>query len=335
MRNDTRRKFHGYTSTVAKINDVDSAYESFNVTPSVQQVMEERIQQSSSFLQSVNVQGVDEIKGEKVGLGVGGPIASRTDTTQSERVTRDPTSFDSNTYECFQTNFDTHLTYAKLDAWAKSKNFQTMVRDAILKRCALDRIQIGFNGQSIAANTDIVKFPLLQDVNKGWLQHYREQAPARVLKDGKNAGTITVGPGGDFENLDALVMDAVSGLIDPWHRRDTNLVAILGSDLLHDKYFPMVNKTQAPSEQLSADIIISKETVGGKAAVQVPFMPDDTIIITRLDNLSIYYQEGARRRHFKDNPARNRIENFESSNEAYVVEDFGCGCVIQNIKIVR
>ncbi|MGO1068417.1 phage major capsid protein, P2 family [Lysobacter sp. CA199] len=335
MKNPTRIKFNSYSATVAQLNGVDDATKSFNVAPSVQQKLEQRIQESSSFLKSINVQAVDEIKGEKVGLGVGGPIASRTDTTQGVRATRDPVALDNRGYECFQTNFDTHLTYGKLDAWAKFPNFQTMVRDAILKRCALDRIQIGFNGESVAANTDITKFPLLQDVNKGWLQHYREQAPARVLKDGKTAGTITVGPGGDFENLDALVMDAVAGLIDPWHRRDTGLVAILGSDLLHDKYFPMVNKTQPPSEQLAADIVMSKETVGGKAAAQVPFMPDDAILITRFDNLSLYYQDGGRRRYIQENPSRSRIENYESSNEAYAVEDFGCGCLIENIKIVR
>ena len=45
-------------------------------------------------------------------------------------------------------------------------------------------------------------------------------------------------------------------------------------------------------------------------------------LITRLDNLSIYWQEDTRRRSVIDNPKRDRIENFESVNEAYVVEDY-------------
>ncbi|MCW0033895.1 phage major capsid protein, P2 family, partial [Burkholderia pseudomallei] len=52
-----------------------------------------------------------------------------------------------------------------------------------------------------------------------------------------------------------------------------------------------------------------------------------------LSNLSIYYQEGARRRTLKEVPERDRIENYESSNDAYVVEDFGCGCVAENIEL--
>ncbi len=30
---------------------------------------------------------------------------------------------------------------------------------------------------------------------------------------------------------------------------------------------------------------------------------------------------------------KNRIENYESSNDAYVVEDYGLGCLIENIEL--
>ncbi len=43
------------------------------------------------------------------------------------------------------------------------------VRNAIIKRQALDRIMIGFNGVSRAKTSDRSANPLLQDVNKGWL----------------------------------------------------------------------------------------------------------------------------------------------------------------------
>ncbi|MHB0564152.1 P2 family phage major capsid protein, partial [Escherichia coli] len=34
-----------------------------------------------------------------------------------------------------------------------------------------------------------------------------------------------------------------------------------------------------------------------------------------------------------DNPKRDRIENFESVNEAYVVEDYRCAALVENIQI--
>ena len=51
------------------------------------------------------------------------------------------------------------------------------------------------------------------------------------------------------------------------------------------------------------------------------------------DNLSIYWQEDTRRRSVIDNPKRDRIENFESVNEAYVVEDYRCVALVENITI--
>lgn len=336
MRNATRKLYTALVQQIASLNGVDDATVKFAVEPSIQQRLETRMQESSEFLGRINIVGVTEQNGEKLGLGVGSPIASTTNTTAQDRQTKDPTDLSSQDYECTQTNSDTHLTYAKLDAWAKFTDFQTRVRDAILRRQALDRIMIGFNGTSRAATSDPGANPLLQDVNKGWLQHYREQAPARVLASGKTAGVIQIGgpeATRDYTNLDALVMDAAASLIDPWYRNDTQLVAILGSDLLHDKYFPLVNSTQAPTEQLAADVIISQKRIGGRSAATVPFVPPNAILITRFDNLSLYWQEGARRRHLADNPKRDRIENYESSNDAYVVEDFGAGCLIENIDI--
>ncbi|CAE6841514.1 hypothetical protein R69746_06945 [Paraburkholderia aspalathi] len=336
MRNDTRLAFNAFLSAIATLNNVGSASEKFAVDPSVQQTLENRIQESSEFLGKVNVIGVTEQQGQKLLLGVGAPIASTTDTRVQDRATLDPTDLDPNGYFCTQTNFDTHLTYARLDAWSKFADFQTRIRNAIVQRQALDRICIGFNGASRAATSDRDKNPLLQDVNKGWLQKYREQAAQRVMSEVVNqSGKVRVGPGADYENLDALVYDALSNLVDPWYRDDTALVVICGRGLLHDKYFPILNAPQRPVDQLAADMIVSQKRIGGLPAVSVPYFPSNGVMIQRLDHLSIYWQQGGRRRTLFDNAKRDRIENYESSNDAYVVEDFGSGCVVENIEIVK
>ncbi|MEH6565111.1 MAG: phage major capsid protein, P2 family [Halopseudomonas sp.] len=332
MRNDTRRLFNAYLSKLAQINNVESATQAFNVDPTVQQTLENRIQESSAFLQSINMVGVSQQSGEKVGLGVGGPIAGTTDTTVQDRQTTDPTVLDAHGYFCTQTNFDTHLRYAKLDAWRKFQDFQARVRNAIIQRQALDRIMIGFNGIARAATSDKAANPMLQDVNIGWLQKYRLHAPQRVLSEVVvDSDAVTYGAGGDYANLDAIIYDAVNNLIEPWFQEDTELVAICGRSLMHDKYFPLVDSEQAPTEQLARDIIISQKRIGGLPAVRVPSFPANAVLVTRLDNLSIYWQEETRRRNVVDNSKRDRIENYESVNEAYVVEDYGCGALIENI----
>lgn len=332
MRNETRTAFNAFMQTLASLNGVPSASAKFAVSPSIQQKLESRMQESSDFLQRINMVGVTEQQGEKLGLGLGGPIASRTDTAAADRATSDPTSLDGVGYFCKQTNYDTHIKYSKLDAWAKFPDFQTRIRDLIVRRMALDRIMIGFNGISAAAATNKATNPLLQDVNVGWIQQYKTNSAARVLTGGATAGQVKVGATGDYKTLDALVYDTVNNLVDPWYREDTALVCVMSRDLLADKYFPLVNNANLdPSEQMAADMVISQKRVGGLQAVRVPFVPANTIVVTTLDNLSIYYQDGARRRTVVDNAKRDQIENYESSNDAYVVEDYGRGCVITNI----
>ena len=326
MRNDTRKQYTGYLETQAKLNAIASATTQFNVQPSIQQKLETKLQESSAFLGKINIIGVDELKGEKIGLSITRPVASRTDTSGSgTRKTVDPTTLGKEGYECVQVNYDTHIRYAKLDAWAKFKDFQTRFSGAIVERCALDRIMIGFNGTSAATDTDIAKNPLLQDVAKGWLQHIRENAAQRVMS-GLSWGHADA----DYKTLDGLVYDAVQ-LLDPVHQDDPNLVAIVGRDLMHDKLFPLVDGQDAPTEQLAADIVISQKRLGGLPAVKLPYFPSGTVLITTLDNLSIYYQNGARRRHVKDVPERDRVETYESSNDAWVVEDFGLCALIEGI----
>ncbi|MBY6206877.1 MULTISPECIES: phage major capsid protein, P2 family [Halomonas] len=336
MRNDTRIAFNKYLERLAQLSGVPNATESFAVEPSVQQTLETKMQESSEFLSRINIIGVDELKGEKLGLGVSGPIAGRTDVSVNDRTPRDLSTLDANGYECVSTEFDTFLPWSKLDAWAKFPDFQARVRNAIVRRQALDRIMIGFNGTSAAVESDRASNPLLQDVNIGWLQKYRTDAPARVLSEVvASSGQVTVGSGGDYANLDALVFDAVNEMIEPWYREDTGLVAIMGRKLLADKYFPLIQQhAETPTEARALDMLVSQKRVGGQQAVRAPFVPDDAILITSLENLSLYWQRGSRRRYLKDKPERKRVENYESSNDAYVVEDYGFGCLVENITFV-
>ncbi|MQU29769.1 phage major capsid protein, P2 family, partial [Pseudomonas helleri] len=85
------------------------------------------------------------------------------------------------TYELADTQSDVGLPYAKIDAWAKFPDFKDRYSAAVQKRIAQDRIVVGFHGTSAAAQTDLEANPKLQDVNKGWLQQLREDAPQQVL----------------------------------------------------------------------------------------------------------------------------------------------------------
>ncbi|MEQ5220472.1 phage major capsid protein, P2 family [Providencia alcalifaciens] len=342
MKKHTRFQFNAFLTQLASLFDVEveALSSKVEVNPSIAQTLEDNIQQSAAFLTMVNVVPVDEQSGSVIGLGVGSTVAGTTDTTKKDRQPTDPSALDEVTYKCEQTNFDTSISYKKLDLWAKFKDFQLRIRNAIIRRQALDRIMIGFNGTSRAKDSNREVNKLLQDVNIGWLQKVRNDAPEHVVSDVKDAdgkvisATIRVGAGGDFHNLDALVMSAVDDLIDEEYQDDTDIVVICGRKLLSDKYFPLVNKEQENSEKLAADMIISQKRIGGLQAVRAPYFPDNALLITRLDNLSIYWQNETRRRHILDNPKRDQIENYESVNEAYVVEDYRGVALIENIEML-
>jgi P2 family phage major capsid protein len=338
VHNTTREIFNRFLDQQAALNgvpvDTIRNEKAFSIEPSVQQRLIDRQGESSEFLSRVNVTLVDEMKGDVLGLGVTGPIARRTNTNANDRPTSDPTGLNEKGYECAQTNSDTHVGYAKLDVWAKFPDFQVRIRDHIVRQQARDRIMVGWNGLSAAAETNPVANPNLEDLNVGWLEYLRQGAPQRVLDEGDvQASSIVVGAFGDYKNLDALAWDAAFNLLPSWARQDPELVVVVGDGLLHDKYFPMVNQNLDPTEKLAADIVVSQKQIGGKTAVTVPFFPSNSMLITRLDNLSLYEQRNKRRRTIVDNAKRNRIETYESSNDAYVIEDFDFACLIENIVI--
>jgi P2 family phage major capsid protein len=346
MRNVTRLAFTALAAQIALLNGVASATEKFNVAPSVQQTLETAMQESSAFLKAINLIGVNEQTGEALLAGVNGPIASRTNTAAGNRRNpADVSQLTKDVYACKQTNFDTSFPYALLDAWAKFPDFQVRLTNAIIERQSLDRIMIGFNGTSAALATDRANNPLLQDVNKGWLQKIREGAADHVMDDGAVAGKVTVGGtkvikvagvdteiSGDYQTLDGLVFDAIQ-MLAPWHRSRPDLVVLVSRDLMHEKLLKAVEKGAASNqEENAAQEIVSRARLGGLPVVDAPFFPEGTVLVTFLKNLSIYWQEDARRRHLKDEPEFDRIADYQSSNDSYVIEDFEAVALVENIK---
>lgn len=330
----TRQLFRGYMQRVATTNGVPNATEQFNVTPAVEQRMEAAIQQSSSFLRMINMLPVRQMKGEAIYAGTSGTIAGRTDTSGgAKRTPRDMTALTKSVYEVAQTDYDTSMPYSRLDAWSALPNFQTLIGQAIIEQCALDRIMIGWNGQSRAATTNRTNYPLLQDVHKGWIQKYVDNSPARVMTGGATPGVVKIGgTNADYENLDALVYQASRAMLHERFIEDPSVRVLVGRNVLDEKYFPIYNKDHEPTELLALDALVSSKRVGGYGAVLVPYMPEGTIVITPPKNLSIYYQLGSRRRYIKDEPESNRYADYQSVNEDWVVEQYEAGCVIRNLQ---
>ena len=305
---------------IAETYGVELASKMFSVEPSIAQELNDAITAKADFLQRINVIPVTEIKGEKVFIGVSGPVTGRTNTKTTDRVAKDASALENSTYELSSTESDVGLPYAKIDAWAKFPDFHQRYSAAVQKQIALDRIMVGFHGVKAAAQTDIEAYPMLQDVNKGWLQQLREQAPQQVLKEGKTPGKVTMGPGGDYENLDGLVHDTKQ-MVDERLRDGGDLVAIIGTDLLAaDKAKLYAKQGDTPTEKERIEDAQVIATYGGLPSFSVPFFPVNGVLVTSWDNLSIYFQDSSWRKQTVDNPKRSRVEDYNSRNEGYVIE---------------
>lgn len=311
----------------------------YAATPSVAQTIYNKVvEDGNPFLQRINVIPVSEIKGEKVGLSLTGRVASRTDTSGSgERTPKHLDNTASKTYELFATEFDVALKYSKIDAWSKFPDFAARYMRAVRQAIGNDMLQTGWTGTSVAATTNIGTNPLLQDLNKGWLQLIREfNSGSQYLLGGTKglAGAVTLGETdeaiGGFANLD-LLAQAAREMLPIYHRNNPNLVMIAGYNVLsyqQETYYKANGNTPTEKAMFNGEITRAYDAL---PSFYAPFFPAGSLLVTTLDNLSIYFQDSSVRRTQKDKPEKNEVQDFNSVNMGYVVEDEELCAFIENI----
>lgn len=334
MKTLTRQAFNALCKAYCTGYGVPSVKESFSLTPSVEQKLQDKIVEKSTFLKDINVITVDDLQGQNILGSVTGPVSGRTDTTieGKERTPRDVLGLEPFEYQLHQVNSDVYMTYRTMDAWAKWADFQNRYTNNVQKQIASDRELVGWYGEQAAKDTDLETYPLMQDVLPGWMQYMRDRKPGNIISTGKKAaGEIRIGPGGDFPNLDAAVNDMLQG-IPKWKRK--GLIVLVGDELIARERAALYEKQgDTPTEKNSINTAMSK--LGGLDWETPSNFPGRGLNITNKKNLSIYVQEGSWRRHLKDKPEKNRVEDFNSRNEGYVVEDVEqfVGMEFDNVKL--
>ncbi len=319
MRPTTQHLFDGLCAALAANYQVANVKEAFSIIPAVAQALSDKIVEQATFLPKINILPVDELVGENLLGYANSTVTSRTDTSQEgkERTPRNVLGMGKYGYRLSQTNADVALRYALIDAWAKFPDFQARYTRYVQERMGNDMEMIGWRGTSAAATTDPAANPLLQDVNKGWMQYMRDNLPANILAEGVAAsGLIKIGEGGDWPNLDVAVNDLLQGIPEYMRR---GLVAFIGSDLVAREKAALFSAVGGkPTEK--AALAASMTTFGGLPWETPSNFPGRGLVITSYDNLSIYRQSDSWRRQIIDNPKKDQVEDYSSRNEGYVVE---------------
>jgi P2 family phage major capsid protein len=310
-----------------------SAGQHYSVTPTVAQTLYVKVvEHGDEFLRKINVVPVSEMKSDKVGMSRSGRNARRTNTDGgNERKPSNLLSLSSKGYELSPTEFDIALKYSQIDSWAKFKDFANKYMSVVREGMGDDMLQVGWTGTHAAIQTDINTYPLLEDVNIGWLQIMREFNGGSQYLIGTAEMPILLGSN-DHKNLDVLIHQGKQMLPKHYQKRK-DLVALVGADLLasqEETYFEVNGNT--PTEKAMLANRITK-AYGNLPTMSPAFFPDGCILITPLANLSIYFQDTSVRRTQKDKPELNEVQDFNSANQGYVVEDEELAVFMENITL--
>lgn len=307
----------------------------YTIAPTAVQTMYDEIAQNTELLQKINLRPKTEKVGEVIGLS-SGLIGSNTDTTGAgkERKPKPIHNLSGRKYSLEKTNFDAALRYDEIDQWAHLTDFPKHVNKKIAESIALSLVTIGMNGTSRADDSDASANTMLQDVAKGWLQKMREENKARCIGTaGTSVTSVPYGPGAtNYKNLDAVVTDALN-IMDERFADRSDFVVLASRRTVGDKYLRIVNKSGETATEIEAGGRLNKErTLGGLPVMYVPNMPQNTLLITPLSNLSIYYQISGERRLIVDNPRKDQLESLQSKNIDFIVEEYGAAVLIENLK---
>jgi len=310
-----------------------SAGQHYSATPTVAQTLYKKVvEHGDEFLKKINVIPVSEMKSEKVGMSRSGRSARRTNTgIGNERKPSNLLSLSSKKYELFPTEFDISLKYSQIDSWAKFENFANTYMGVVREGMGDDMLLVGFTGTHAADQSDPETYPLLEDMNIGWLQIMRDFNGGSQYLKGTAEVPILLGSN-NHKNLDVLIHQAKKMLPKHYQKRK-DLVALVGADILSNQeetYFEVSGNK--PTEKAVLANRITK-AYGNLPTMSPTFFPDGCIFITPLANLAIYFQDSSVRRTQKDKPELGEVQDFNSVNQGYVVEDEELGVFVENITL--
>lgn len=284
--------------------------------------MEKSIQNRSRLLSHINIKATKNTNGKADFFDISQPIASKTDTNRFPRTAKGV--FNPSNYQCEYTNYDIALPYALIDSWVNNsktqEDFNRQAKAVIERRIALDRTMVAFNGIAREKQSDLGKYPRLEDINIGWLETIRRYAPGKIME------RMRFGQGETHRSLGHLLRHAAKTLLQKGMQDDPLLVAIIGADLLPNP----IEKASQEDGRLP-DLIFHQQRQGGMQAASAAFFPADSVLITRLDNLSLYFNANSYRAHYAAEPEKNQTSFYQETAEAFVIENLNACALLEEV----
>ncbi|MDC9596858.1 P2 family phage major capsid protein [Xenorhabdus anantnagensis] len=290
--------------------------DTFSISQPSENLLRVAISDSSWFLNKLTLADVSQEAGDTINFGdstihTGRAIEGRF----HKRV-----SMESVPYALEETDTCAAISYEQMSLIANSgsgddEHFTQVMSDLFSKTVSLDMIRVGFNGEFCAFPTKPDVYKRGQDVNRGW------HAIAKEFNQGSQVITdkIILGKNGDFPNLDAIANYLIIKKIPEEFREDPRLVILVGSELAALYREKLFNASDKAADIQASQMALS--TIAGRFALIPPFMPGRRLVVTTLDNLHIYTQQGTRRFRAEFVGERKVYEHSYLRNEGYGLGD--------------
>lgn len=317
-----------YSAQVAMTGGVKNAEKLFSITPPIETKLRAAIHHSDAFLSMISVIPVQQITGQVVDVGVDALLTGRKASGRFVGALGNK----GNTYSLTETDSCGAIPWSMLTQWANAGSageFVKLMNGAMTRAFALDMLRVGFNGTSIATDTDPETNPLGQDVNKGWLTVAKEKQPAQVLASATLDSTGSVAD--SYKNLDSLAQDLINTTIHEVHRQNPDLVVLVGSDLVASEQHRLLELADSPTEHKAAQSLA--KTIAGKKAYTPPFFPATQIMVTTTKNLQILIQTGTQWRKSRNEEDRKQFENSWLRMEGYAIGDLDKFAAIEAVTV--
>lgn len=296
-------------------------------TPSKEILLLLDVAKLNQFLSLVNMYTRQQKQGGSFRIGPQGRNTRTNDTKAGDErrlgQTQPPTL---NEYQMVKQHFDWMMHDDDISDMSEFPNWRQAYRQAMLTAYGNDIQVCGFHGVEYQRTSNLSDNPLLEDVNKGWLQLMRERNASNIHTGNEN-GEVHIGKDGHYANLDHFVQDLYQGI--PQHKRSPGMTAVVGEDLIahaEASYFSEQGMTPTEKGKLSLKTIMG--IYGGLEAIKASYFPLNMIMITPLKrngnghaNLSMYTQRGSMKRAIEYKNEKEALIDWNKSYRAYHIED--------------
>ncbi|EGF0850596.1 phage major capsid protein, P2 family [Salmonella enterica] len=306
----------GYITRMAKANGVFTASNFFSIAPPREtRLRDALLQNGDQFLSLITMMNVQQLTGQVISTGIPGLYTGR----KKDGRFNQGLGVEGNEYQLYEVDSGAYLDYATLTAWANAGTegeFFERLQNFFSKSVANDLLRVAWNGTHAADETDPKTNKNGEDIHPGWPTIVKTRSPAQVISD--KVVLNRAGTGSDFTSVDAIATDIIYNCIPQQFRQDPDLVVLASANIIGADTVSMMNRIDRPSEKVAAQLI--NREVAGRKCYTPPFMPDNMLVVTRLQNLHLYFQTGTQQRRAEWIDDRKRFENNWLRMEGCAVE---------------